>query len=687
MVTPMRRNRMDLAKIAPSTRRALLALCLCLLAAGCGKDNAAADAADGPAAAGSTTGQGVLGDGPSLGAQDAKVEVLAFIDFECPFCRKSAADVLALVDAHKDSVRFRFLQLPLDVHPHSVVGAKAALAAHAQGKFRAYFEKMMKPDVDLSREKAVAWAVEADLDAKKLAADIDSEAVAKQVARDVGIAGALGVTGTPSYLVNGKLVQGARPVDAWKKLLAEEISRADALLASGTDKARLHRALVAANNPKQAPDYIKYVLDGATPPERPVPAPVARRSGVASAKIVSARPSVQVGEPVRLDPESGDSKTVWRVAVRPDDPRLGPEHAPVTLVLFADFECPFCNKLRPTLDVLRKRYKDDIRVVFKHNPLPFHKHAMDAALAAEAARAQGRFWELYDVLFAQQDKLDKASLRAHAKAAGLDLGRYDTSMAAGGAKLRVTADVEQAAALGARGTPNLFVNGRKIVGAKDEATIAAIVDEELARAKKALAGGAKLEALYDQQIAEGKLLDSLQSKSVSIDVSDDPTRGPPGAEIHIVTFQDFQCPFCARLDPHIAAMEKEFAGRVKVSWLDFPMPYHKQATLAAEAGEEAHKQGKFEAFRAKLMSSEPSKLDVDKLVAVGKQAGLNAGKLRAALDKHTHKDAVASDRALGEKLGVKGTPAVFINGHRFEPQLGFSANTFRSAIRRLLGAR
>ena len=137
----------------------------------------------------------------------------------------------------------------------------------------------------------------------------------------------------------------------------------------------------------------------------------------------------------------------------------------------------------------------------------------------------------------------------------------------------------------------------------------------------------------------------------------------------------------------MAAVEKEFDGRVKVTWMDFPLSkIHPQAQLAAEAGKEALAQGNFWQFGAAVMADQ-TKLDTEGLVAHAKKVGMDTKKLRAALKSHKWTAQVAKERAEGAKLAVKGTPSVFINGYSFTPQLGFSANTFRSAIRRLLGAR
>jgi protein-disulfide isomerase len=161
---------------------------------------------------------------------------------------------------------------------------------------------------------------------------------------------------------------------------------------------------------------------------------------------------------------------------RPVDPDRdhirGRPDAPLTLVEYGDFECPFCGRATGVVKELRQRFGDDLRYVFRNLPLTdVHGHAEDAALAAEAAAAQGRFWEMHDVLFANQDELAPDDLVRHAEEAGLDVDRFVRDMGAGRHEARVREDVESAEASGARGTPTFFVGSARHVGAYDAASL------------------------------------------------------------------------------------------------------------------------------------------------------------------------------------------------------------------------
>lgn len=162
-------------------------------------------------------------------------------------------------------------------------------------------------------------------------------------------------------------------------------------------------------------------------------------------------------------------------------PTKGPETAPVTLVVFSEFQCPFCARFVPTLKQIEDTYQDKVRIVWKHLPLDIHKEAVGAALAAEAARKQGKFWEYHDRLFANQKRLGPEDLKQHAKDLQLDLRRFEADLLNADDKKRVDADVAEAGTLGIAGTPGIFINGRFIAGAQPFETFAKTIDEELAR--------------------------------------------------------------------------------------------------------------------------------------------------------------------------------------------------------------
>lgn len=182
------------------------------------------------------------------------------------------------------------------------------------------------------------------------------------------------------------------------------------------------------------------------------------------------------------------SENLYEVPVSPDDPSIGPKDAKVTIVEFADFQCGYCKKLFYALTPLKQAYKDQVRFVFKNYPMnkacnsniknDRHRYACAAAEAAQCAHRQGKFWEMHDILFKNQHKLENEDLRWYGEQVGLDMGAYDQCVRQDGALDRVKEDIAVGAALGIDGTPRTFVNGRMFKGAIATEVLEKIIQKE-----------------------------------------------------------------------------------------------------------------------------------------------------------------------------------------------------------------
>ncbi|MGD8868358.1 MAG: DsbA family protein [Gemmatimonadales bacterium] len=164
-------------------------------------------------------------------------------------------------------------------------------------------------------------------------------------------------------------------------------------------------------------------------------------------------------------------------------PTLGPEDAPVTLVEFSDFECPYCGRFYRTLKQLREAYADELRVVYRQFPINTHPNAYRAAQASLCAHEQGRFWEMHDAMFEDQDHLDAEPLNEKAERIGLDMEQFAGCLESGRHDEQIERDMREAQRLGVTGTPAIFVNGIPLaVGAPAYSVAARAIDEELSRA-------------------------------------------------------------------------------------------------------------------------------------------------------------------------------------------------------------
>jgi protein-disulfide isomerase len=163
-----------------------------------------------------------------------------------------------------------------------------------------------------------------------------------------------------------------------------------------------------------------------------------------------------------------------------DAPILGNPDAPITLVEFSDFQCPFCARTAPLIKQVHDKYGDKVRIVYKHFPLGFHAAARPAAIASLAAQEQGKFWEMHDVLFENTGSLSEAKLDEYAQQAGLDMERFKADYAQKQTEYdaRVTAEYKEGVSVAVRGTPTLYINGRK-VRERSLAGMSAQIDAEL----------------------------------------------------------------------------------------------------------------------------------------------------------------------------------------------------------------
>lgn len=165
-------------------------------------------------------------------------------------------------------------------------------------------------------------------------------------------------------------------------------------------------------------------------------------------------------------------------------PVKGAAAAPVTIVKFEDFHCPFCKRVQPTLAEILSRYGDKVRLVHRDFPIDrLHPQARKAHEAARCANEQGKFWVYHDTLYENAPKASPAQLKAYAKEVGLDLPAFEECLSSGKYQAAVQQDVEEGTRLGVTGTPAFFINGREFLGAQPLENFVRVIEDELARTR------------------------------------------------------------------------------------------------------------------------------------------------------------------------------------------------------------
>lgn len=379
-------------------------------------------------------------DLPSLGDPRALVTVAAFLDYECPYCRKAQRTLDQLLSSYPRDVRVVVVEHPLPMHARARPAALASIAAAAQGRFDALHPRLLTGALN---DAAIdAAAAEAGLDVGRFDGDRASPETAAALDRALQLAAQIGVIGTPTFFVNGRRIVGAQPYDVFRQVVDERLAAARQLVASGVRPSRVYEQTIASGLPSVAAD----ADDGS--------GHACDDEGCHHGKDDGSA----IGDAVEAVPTTGA-------------PARGPASASISVVLFSDYECPYCARAEPIVRSLEQAHPGDVRVVFKNMPLPMHDHARLAAKAALAAGEQGRYWEYHDALFAHPKALDRTALESYAADLGLDVRRFDRDLDDPRIEARLQADVADAETLGVKGTPTLFVNGHRVVGAQPLATL------------------------------------------------------------------------------------------------------------------------------------------------------------------------------------------------------------------------
>jgi protein-disulfide isomerase len=347
-------------------------------------------------------------------------------------------------------MRWVYRPLPLDEddrHPGlgggAGGGAPGAVLADARSAVRG-------PRPGRSRDRR-AFAVELGLDLARFKDELDSGRAREAVLAELAIGRRLGIAGTPAFFINGRAIAGAMPLSTFLRVVGEELARAREL---GGDGDR----------------YPQLTAGG--------------RASADSAAVAPAAAELS-------------TTASYRIGLGLPGHQRGPADAAVTIVMWSDFLCPYCADQAPVLDRVAAAHPGDVRLVYRHLPLPMHAGADLAAEAAVEAGRQGKFWPFHDQLFAaSRGGLSRAVLLERGKLAGLDVAALAAALDDHRHKDAVLADAAAALSLGANATPTLFINGQAMPGMIKAEALEAAVAAELVRAHDLIARGVAAGDVY-----------------------------------------------------------------------------------------------------------------------------------------------------------------------------------------------
>jgi protein-disulfide isomerase len=342
-----------------------------------------------------------LDGAPVRGAPEAPVTIVEFSDFQCPFCAAVRPTLEQLLREYPGQVRLVFKHFPLEFHENAPLAHQAALAAGEQGKFWEMHDQIFANQRAMKRDDLIRTARDLGLNMDRFVADIDSSRFISVVDADKEEGARIGVNGTPSFVINGRFLEGARPLADFRKIIEEALH-----LASAT------------------------------------------------------RETVEMVE---------------------SNAARGPTDAPVRILWFSDLQSPLALTSAQLVQEAMSAFPGKIHILFKHFPLGFHADAFLAHEAALAAGAQGKFWEMQEIIIRNQKALKEQDLLRYASLLGLDSDKFEKALSERTYRGLVESDMAEGQRRNVRGAPVFFINGKRIDGLQAFGVFEQTIEEELRR--------------------------------------------------------------------------------------------------------------------------------------------------------------------------------------------------------------
>jgi protein-disulfide isomerase len=332
-----------------------------------------------------------------------------------------------------------------------------------------------------------------------------------------------------------------------------------------------------------------------------------------------------------------------------------PAFAPIEIVLYSDFLCPFCQRFAAPIRKLQEDGVDGMKVNvrFKHFPLSIHPAAPLVHQAALAAEAQGKFWEMHDLLFTNQAKATRTDLLNYAKQLDLDMARFERDLESDAVKQTIAADLAGGNAAGVTGTPSYTIDGTMYSGTRLLAQLEELIVGEQRRAR-ALA-----------EVPESAL-----------------TKGPGDAPVMLELFMDLQSPLSAPTLDVVNQLLQRYPADVRLQFRNFPLAFHPQAAFAHEAAMAAARYERFWELTTFILTRQDALREQDVIAHAG-SLGIDPERFASALREHRYAPRVSADVTAAVGRGIRGSPSIVVNGKKIDgvPSLQMLADYVEAALR------
>ncbi len=391
-----------------------------------------------------------LAGAPFMGPEDARLTLVVFSDFQCPYCKRFAQASHEIVEKMDGDLKLVFMNFQLHnecndsvsrpMHPQACLAANAAMAANAQGKFWEMHDHIFENSRNLTSEELVSFAQSQGMDGEKIRQAIENNEYKDVLNEQAKQLLPTGSRGTPTAFLNGRKMQARwDDVDSVVEFLKEQLEPGE--------KVEEPAVKPAVDSPGDLP-AARVVLDDGTRLEERLSNLAERMDalGLSGPK----RPSA---------PKGPDPKREYKFNLDKAQP-LGKADAPVSLVVFSNFTCPHCANFAKEIHEIHKKYPERVKIYFKNVPNQSQQASVQAHMAAVAAQEQGKFWEMHDKIFDNRKNISDESLKQFAQDIGLDLAKYQAGFEDKSYIKVLADDLKEADSAAVKGTPTLFINGK-----------------------------------------------------------------------------------------------------------------------------------------------------------------------------------------------------------------------------------
>ena len=570
---------------------------------------------------------------PYRGNPNAPVVMEEFSDYQCPYCSRFFTQTLPSLNSNQianGEVLLVFYDFPLNIHPQAPAAANAARCAGEQGAV-AYWEMhdlLFTNIAEWSNDQAntvfASYGETLDLEMDTFSNCLEENKYRDEVQADYEIGISRGVSSTPSFFINEQPLIGAQPLEVFNQAIA--------LINDGG-------SIAAAPEPNNT-------QTGELPAEYAVPTP-------ASIPIEAENVAWSAGDP----------------------------DAPVQIVEFTDYQCPFCQQYAvETFPTLFTEMIESGRVFYAIKDLPLdniHSEAIVAATAVRCAGEQEAYKAMHDAVFANQSvwggKGEEAAIEAFVELAdelNLDVATLTSCINAGEQRDRVLANQQESLSLGVNSTPTFYVNGYPLRGAQPFEVFDGVA-ELIENGELEATLEAQMRQAYEQAQAAQAAQAQPPSGPVEVPIEGAYAIGDPNAPITIVEYTDYQCPYCSRhFEQTFSQLKENYidTGVVYYVFKDFPLTQiHPQAVLAANAARCAGEQEAYPAMHDALFVNQAEwngRSDAEALFnQYATNMGLDEEQFASCLANRTYEESVYDDLNEGAGFGIDGTPAFFLNGY------------------------